>query len=504
MDENVIFNQNKTQDPPGSINTTGESSNNQIPTQAPSIPQSATPPVVVPASVTPIPPQGVPAGADGTLPKPPSQSILPKILKIVGALIAVLLVVFLIIRFVVPFFGEKEAEKVTLTYWSLWEDKSVMQGLINDFQRENPSITIEYIRKDIKQYRQSLSTQLSEGSGPDIYRFHNSWVGMMSSFLSPLSTDVVSPEDFKQIYFPVVSRDLIRNGGIYGIPLGFDTLALFVNTDIFESNGTVVPKTWDDFILASKALTVKNEAGEIQTAGAALGTYDNINHAPDIIALLMAQNGTDFSNFDKTKANAAQAIEFYRAFSSGEGSVWAGTLDPSLVAFAKGNLAMYFGYSWDIFALSELNKELKYTVHPVPSLPGREMSIASYWVEGVSSKSPHQKEAMLFMKYLAQRTTAEKFYTESAKTRTFGELYARKDLAQTLQNNTQIYPFVSQGEKAVSSYFVSDTYDDGINTQMNTYLGNTVRSVENTSSIQTAVDTLAQGVSQVLSKYGRW
>jgi ABC-type glycerol-3-phosphate transport system substrate-binding protein len=495
MDENVIF--NKTGNEPESI------PQQPVPPQStPVAPvsQSVATPQAQPQVTPPL--QGVSTPA--SLPKPPGVSQYMPIVKIAGIILAIILVIFLIFRFVLPLFGgEKAQEKVTLTYWGLWEDKQTMQPLIDEFQRANPTITVAYTKKDIKQYRESLSTQFSEGGGPDIFRFHNSWIGMLRGNLAPLTKEAVTAEVFKDTYFPVVQKDLIQNGGIYGIPLNFDSLSLFVNTELFEAAGTSVPNTWDQFVSVAKELTVKDSEGKIQTAGAAMGTYDNITHAPDIIALLMAQNGTDFDNFSKTTANASQALEFYTAFAETQGSVWDANLDPSLIAFAKGNLAMYFGYSWDILTIEELNRELKFTVHEVPSLPDREMSIASYWVEGVSNKSKFQKEAMLFMNFLSKRETAQQFYTETAKIRDFGELYPRGDLAATLQANPQIYPFVSQGGNAVSTYFVSDTYDDGLNTQMNTYLGNAVRGSEGSGSIETAIETLAQGVTQVLSKYGQ-
>lgn len=77
--------------------------------------------------------------------------------------------------------------------------------------------------------------------------------------------------------------------------------------------------------------------------------------------------------------------------------------DSSMVMFARGRLAFYFGYSWDIIALRASNPELSFSIYPVPHILGREQSIASYWVEGVSVKSPHQKEAMEFIKFLAQK-----------------------------------------------------------------------------------------------------
>jgi ABC-type glycerol-3-phosphate transport system substrate-binding protein len=487
MDENVIFNKPDVGQPQGQ--------------------QSQPPPSPAEPAITP--PQTAPtelpqSNGEAPLPKPPRSSSLMPFLKIGGIVLGVIIVLALVLRFVLPLFaGNDKPEKVTLTYWGLWEDKATMQPLLDDFHRQHPNITVNYIQKDIKQYRDSLVTQITNGNGPDIFRYHNSWVDALHPELAPLTIDAISPDDYKQTYFPVVQKDLVRNGGIYGIPMNMDSVTLFVNTELFQAAGVQVPHTWDDFVRIAKELTVKDADGKIKTAGAAMGTYDNITHAPDIAALLMAQNGTNFADFNSTLDNTSQALEFYTSFAKGDGSVWDSTLDPSIIAFAKGNLAMYFGYSWDVFTIQQLNKDLKFTTHPVPGLPGRSMTIASYWVDGVSIKSQHQKEAMQFMKYLSQRDTAQKFYQETAKVRSFGELYPRGDLAETLKNNLLIYPFVSQAQNAVSSYFVSDTYDDGLNEQMNGYLGNAIRSMQTDTSSDTAIKTLSEGVAQVLGKYGQ-
>ena len=114
-----------------------------------------------------------------------------------------LLLIFLVIRFVVPLFHKGQTEElVTLTYWGLFEDKNVMSTIVNDFHQGTPVDYDKLCPKDIKQYRQSLVTQINAGSGPDIYRFHNSWVGMMKSFLSPMTSDVISSEEFKKIIIP--------------------------------------------------------------------------------------------------------------------------------------------------------------------------------------------------------------------------------------------------------------------------------------------------------------
>jgi ABC-type glycerol-3-phosphate transport system substrate-binding protein len=426
-----------------------------------------------------------------------------KIAKLIIGLLVVVFFVIIVFAVVIPSLTKNNSQKVTLTYWGLWEDSAVMQAAISEFERENPNITVNYSKQDIKQYRERLVTRINNGNGPDIFRFHNSWYPMLSGVLLPLPSDTISKSDFTQWFYPVAQKDLIKNGAIYGIPLHIDTLGMYINSDAFAAEGLKPPTNWNDFISDSKALTVKDTDGKIKTAGAAMGTFDNINHAPDILSLLFVQNGVDLSNIGADPQRAIDALNFYTSFALGNASVWDSTLDPSLLAFTKGNLAMYFGYSWDYFAIKAANPNLNFQVVPVPQLPNNNVNLASYWVEGVSVKSKHQKEALIFMKYLANKTTQALLYSEEAKTRSFGELYSRVDLADKLKDNANIYPFIQQAKTAVSSFFVDGTYDNGLNSQMDIYLGNAVNSIFNSVSPETAVDTLSQGASQVLKQYGQ-
>ncbi len=436
-------------------------------------------------------------------PPPPHSSFLPlgNIVKILAGIAVLAVLLFLIFK-VVPGFFNKSSSQVTLTYWGLWQDSSVMQGIIGDFERENPNIKIDYSRQDVKQYREKLATRLQNNTGPDIFAIHNTWLPMFSSSLLPMSSDVITQEVFSKNFYPVVQKDLARNGAIYAIPLGIDTLSMYVNTQLFQAAGVSVPTNWQDFISVSRQLTVKDETGKIQTSGAALGTFDNIAHAPDIISLLLVQNGAKLDDLSSTLKQASDALSFYTSFAAGEASVWDATLEPSMISFAKGSLAMYFGYSWDFFSIKAANPNLQFDIVPVPALVGQKQTIASYWAYGVSAKSSHQKEAFIFMKYLAQKETEQKLYAQESKTRLFGQPYANVDLAQSLKDSPVVFPFIAQAPDAVSSFFASDTYDNALNSQMNTYLGNAIRSILNDTSPATAAETLSQGVSQVLSQYG--
>lgn len=437
-------------------------------------------------------------------PSPFSSFPLWTIIKIVIGLFVVGIVLFIIFRFIIPAFSKPSQEEVTLTYWGLWEDKAVFEKVLADFEKENPKIKVDYIQQDKKQYREKLLTRIQNGTGPDVFRFHNTWVSQLSRVLSPLSVDVISPDQFRKVYYPVMQKDLIKNGGIYGIPLEIDTLSLYVNTDIFKNAGAKVPTDWNDFVNISRGLTVKDkDTDNIKTSGAALGTFDNITHAPDIISMLFLQSGVNLVNPLETTKNTAGVFNFYTQFATSQDNVWDSSLDPSVIAFSKGNLAMYFGYSWDIFTIKSLNKDLNFEVYPVPYLPpNRGMTVASYWAEGVSVKSKHQKESMKLMQFLSRKETEEKLFAEQSKTRMFGEPYARKDLKDLLKDNKLLYPFVEQAENAGSSFFISDTYDNGINDRANVYLGNAIRSMLGNTSAETAIKDMSAGIYQIVKDYG--
>lgn len=417
------------------------------------------------------------------------------IFKLAIGIFAVLALAIILFIVVIPNLG-KEDEKVTLSYWGVLEDSKVMQPVIAEFETANPGITVQYQKQDVKDYRERLATRISQGTGPDIFSFQNTWYPVFSQTLLPLPTETISKDYFNKSFYPVAKKDLIVNGGIYGIPLGMDTLSLFVNTEIFSQGGANTPKNWDDFVNVARSLTVKDQTGKIKTSGVAMGTFDNVNHAQDIISLLFIQDGVNLDNLSSSTDRVADALRFYAAFAQGEASVWDATLDPSALAFSKGNLAMYFGYYWDYFAIKSQNPTLAFRIDPVPQLNFQSQTVSSYWAEGVSAKSKNQKAALLFMKFLASRETAEKLYQGQASARTYGQPPAIVGLADKLQNSP-VSATVLQARNATSSYFAGE----GLDKDLTAYLSSAINSVLSGTAPDTAADALISGASQALSKY---
>jgi len=389
--------------------------------------------------------------------------------------------------------------EVNITYWGVFEDENIVRPVIAEFEKENPNIKVNYEKQDLTDYKQRLIARTQNEKGPDIFRYHNTWYSALSEILLPLPSEVVEKSDFNSKYYNVAGQDLVQNGTVYGIPLYADTLSLYINNDLFAStqSGSTMPppKTWQEFINISTALTKRDENGAIQIGGAGIGTYDNVNHAPDIISLLLAQNGVDLNNPSKNQEKIADAIRFYTNFSRVENNVWDSTQDNTLLAFSQGKLAMYFGYSWDYFEIKAKNPNIKMTVAPVPQLITDDpVNIASYWVEGVSAKTAHPKEALLFMEFLAKGETQEKFFQEASKTRDFGEPYSIVAFADKLKDS-MAYTFVSQSKSAISSPFV-DVPGEG--SELNDFLKKAVDDLSRSGNDESAVEELLGGYNKVI------
>lgn len=468
------------------------------PTAKPQEAQMPTPPS--PPSVPPEPPSGEPEPKMRRLPTLPLK---PLVLGL-GILILLGAAIFAIRRFVLP--RTSEPETITLTYWGLWEEPSTLEAAIKDFETQEENIKINYVKQSKEDYRERLVNSLARGTGPDIFRFHNTWVPMLLASLDPLPAEVMDAEDYGQTFYPVAASSLRSGTSLFGIPLMFDGLGLYINEDIFSQSGETVPATWDQLRRVARELTVKGEQGQIVQAGVALGRTDNVDHWQDILALMMLQNGADLANPQGEVAE--NALEFFTLFSS-EDAVWDKTLPSSTRAFAAGTLAMYFAPSWRAHEIRAQNPNLQFRVVPVPQLPKvtpnePDVTWASFWAEGVWNKSPHKRQAWEALRFLSARQTLQEMYQQAAKTRLFGPPYSRVDLAALVSGDPVVGAYIEGAPQARSWYLTSRTFDGptGINSRISSYFADAVNGVvDQKRSPADVLSVAAQGVREVLADY---
>ena len=424
-------------------------------------------------------------------------------------IVLILLAVFLIFAFVfaaVRFLGTEKRPSGEIVWWGLWEEESTISPLIAEYQQQNPKVTVKYVKQAPQDYRERLINSLARGAGPDIFSFHNSWGPMFAEEFDSLPAAVMSAGEYSQTFYSSISSDLINSTGIIGIPIGYDAIVLYVNEDIFSSLGKTPPATWDDLRQVAIELTQKDEEGTILQAGVSLGRTENVDHWPEILALMMIQNEVDLSN--PTGKLAEDALTFYTLFSSVDG-VWDETLPPSTVAFAAGKLAMYFGPSWRAFEINQQNPELKFSTVAVPQLPKSsglqdDVSFSTYWANGVWARSPNKEIAWDFLKFISSADSLEKIYQNASRTRAFGQPYPRVDMGERLAAHPVVGAVIAQAPYGRSWYLSSRTFDGptGINSQIIKYFEDAVNAVNSGTPATRALEPVSAGVLQVLSQYG--
>lgn len=394
--------------------------------------------------------------------------------------------------------GTTPTVQTKLVYWGLWEDQELVQPLIDQYEQENPNITIEYELQNKRQYRDRLQAAIKQGRGPDIFRFHNTWVPMLDNQLAKAPRSVISAEELEKDFYPVAARDLTKGSQVIGVPLMYDGIALVYNTSMLAAANAQPPSDWRQVRELASRLAVSNE-GRLERGGIALGTADNVDHFSDTLALLMMQNGASPGN--PSTANAQTALEFYTIFNRLD-RVWDTTMAQSTLAFANEQVAMIIVPSWRLHEIERLNPNLQFGVSELPQLSDERLTWATYWVEGVSAQSANQQAAWEFVAWLSQPEQLRKLYDQATKYRSFGELYPRVSMASELSDDPKLAPYLEDALYARSWYMADATHDEGLNDKLKAHYLDAVNAMNNRGDAERSLEQVAPGVQQVLSMYG--
>ena len=345
---------------------------------------------------------------------------------------------------------QKAAVKpVTVNYWTVYNDVGQLQKLATDFHKLRPNITVNIRQVRYEEFDKLFTNALADDVGPDIISVHTRVLRSYLPRLVPMpknvtvsslvttgkyikDTSVISRDEalptareIRNQYVASVPGDVLVGEAIYGLPLAFDTMALFYNKDLLDKAGIPEPpRNWGEFLSVVKKTTKFDKDGKIIQSGVALGTGKNIEHAADLLALLMLQNNVRVvegnsvafaAGLDK-KPNLNQpvfeALRFYTDFAdpTKEAYAWNDTLGSAYDNFARGKSAFYFGFAYDLPRLKSSAPQMNLEVISVPQLnEGAPVNVANYWVESVVKKSKHQNEAWDFVRFMASPDNVEKY-----------------------------------------------------------------------------------------------
>ena len=403
-----------------------------------------------------------------------------QVIIIMGALVLVIIVGALGLFNLRPTTNNNPATKATLTVWGT-ESPDVIGALAAAY----PYAAVSYQQFPAASYDNSILSALAAGNGPDVFEIQNREVPKFKFLLAPLptSTQAFTSLQLSQLFPDVVAQDFVENGQLYGLPLYLDTLVMVYNKDLFNTAGIVAaPATWDQFDADVAKIRAVNSSGAITRSGAAIGgSLASIPNAPDILALLMLQNGTQMTDSANAFANFASqtngapgiaAFNFYLQFANPTSPyyTWNDSLGNAFDQFAAGKVGIAFVYQSDLAAIKTKAPFLHIGIAPVPQPTGANISVSYPRYGGfVAARAGQQAAAWNFILYFAALSTDAQAFVNAT-----GKPPALRAAIQADLNDPNLSVFAAQALTAQSWYEADAAKVDAIMSQaiQNVLVGN--------------------------------
>ena len=265
---------------------------------------------------------------------------------------------------------------------------------------EETGVTVEHQQVSYGDYLQTMLTARIGGQAPDIYHLYSIWGAQMvdNGILAAPPEDVL---EFIQGTYKDSTVDAVTIGGTtWGVPTEVSNYQLVYNKKLLEEAGAEVPTTWDDLVDLAAELTVRNDQGNITTAGYAFGPSTATVVHPFFV--LLSANGIapfkeDFSGTNLASPEAIAVLEQQVALFE------SGATDRSIEVwdFPSGDIAMMIMAPWfeaDLRAGFGDAFEETVGVAPIPAGDGGSMQYAFFY--GVDANSDAQEEAWDFLTWL--------------------------------------------------------------------------------------------------------
>ncbi|MFH1711865.1 MAG: extracellular solute-binding protein [Patescibacteria group bacterium] len=397
--------------------------------------------------------------------------------------------------------GGQQLEQVTLNYWRVFDDSGDFRDIINAYRALHPNVKINYRKLRYDEYEEELVRAIAEGRGPDIFSMHNTWMNEYQNLMEPMPSSVTiqnqetrgtlrqemvvvettkptpSITTLKNDYVEQVAKDAVLSykattrsdaqSRIYGFPLSVDSLALFYNRDLLDAAGIPTPpQNWEEFQAVIPQLTSYDIDGNITQSGAALGTSQNVERSTDILSLLMMQTGTQMTDargrvaFNTVPEGSPKgfypglnALQFYTDYANPTKQVytWNENYPNSFEAFANGQTAFFFGYSYHIPLLRTAAPRLNFAVASMPQIEGgRDVNYANYWLEVVSNDTKNSNWAWDFLMFASSAENVTSYLDRTDKPT------ALRNLVNSQLDDGQVAIFAAQTLTAESWYRGSD------------------------------------------------
>ncbi|GLH98094.1 sugar ABC transporter substrate-binding protein [Phytohabitans aurantiacus] len=241
---------------------------------------------------------------------------------------------------------------------------------------------------------QQLGQAFAGSTPPDVFYVDAARFADYASVgaLEPYADKVSNLDDF----YPNLRQAFTYDGTVYCVPKDTSTLALEINTDLWQKAGLTdadVPTTWDQLTAVAQKIKAK---GVVPLA---------IGDTRDRVGAFLVQNGGWWTSADGKQATAdtpanEAALTYVQGLLKGGLAQYPKQLDTGWggEAFGKGKAAMTIEGNWIKGAMKADFPTVKYTVHELPAGPtGTKGTLSFTQCWGIAAKSRYKDQAIKFV-----------------------------------------------------------------------------------------------------------
>jgi ABC-type glycerol-3-phosphate transport system substrate-binding protein len=277
----------------------------------------------------------------------------------------------------------------TVEIWGT-ASQDLMQEIFTKITEVDNSLELKnfsYQQISVDSFDDTLLRAIAEGGGPDLVILTEKQILQNKNRLLSIPFTTY-PQRMYQDTFLDQANLLVTSKGFLGFPLTIDPLVLYYNKNFLINNGLVrPPETWSEVLSLAPVMTQKDALFNISKSTIALGAFDNISHAKDIVWALMLQAGNPVisqsldeqsqntvyksvlkESFGTTVPPSHAAINFFTQFSNPTKTIysWNRSLPNSQTMFVAGDLAFYIGYASELPTIQRLNPNLSFDITLLP------------------------------------------------------------------------------------------------------------------------------------------
>lgn len=296
--------------------------------------------------------------------------------------------------------------KVKLTFWGGVPAEAGAQEAIDNWNKENPDIQVEYVRfvnDDVGNIK--LDTALMTGQGVDLYATYN-YPRFETRVKANLALDLGQFSDYNidDMMGPEAS-DWKVDDSYYAMPTKRDLHFIWFNKDALDEAGLPIPYdwTWEDMRAYSKKLAENKPWGMVQD----LITWDFVLDSP--VDSVVKEEGT--SNLDNPYTRKILETMQAMMYEDKSRAMYGEQLATKMRVedeFLRGNAGMFYAGEWIFrFAnnLQDYPRDFKIALAPIPKVVEDQENHKVFGGLGdaisINPKSENIEAAWKFLKWYA-------------------------------------------------------------------------------------------------------